>query len=91
MRILGPLALAQTTLSGASFGGITALSSLAWALFYTTVGNGFGVLLGSFFGQLHRSEVIIIALAIAGLGLIPVLRRRLRTRRAARDLEKPEA
>ena len=71
MRILGPLALAQSSISTMAYPGLTAVSSALWALVYTSTGHLLGTLIARLFGHMHRTELILaVAGAVFAGGLI---------------------
>lgn len=59
MRILVPLALAQTEITYRRYGAITAVSSAIWALFYILVGHLVGAVLARVLGHIHHVPVIV--------------------------------
>ncbi|TQS69953.1 DedA family protein [Rhodobacteraceae bacterium] len=66
MRIIGPLALAQSRLKGAEFALRAGLSAGLWAVFFTTAGHVVGGCIALVFGHIHRTEVLfLVPLAIA--------------------------
>lgn len=81
MRILGPVALAQSRMPSAEFLLRALVSAVIWAAFYTVVGHAAARLMALVFGSnVHRAELIGISLLVVATALVGWLRHR----RAAR-------
>jgi membrane protein DedA with SNARE-associated domain len=70
MRIVGPLALAQSKISTRRFAVVAALSAMVWSILFTVMGHAVGALIAALFGRLHRGEVLLI---VPGVVLLLVL------------------
>lgn len=73
LRILGPVALAQSPLPVAVFAAHAAVSAVVWGALYTVVGHAVAEVLVRLFGEdLHRVLLgagVLLVLAVAGLWL----------------------
>lgn len=77
MRILGPVALAQSRMSTAEFLLRALVSCALWATFYAVVGNAVGALLVRVFGHnVHRAEVIGLLILVVAVGFVALRRYR---------------
>lgn len=76
-RIATPMMLAQAGVSYLPYALITLLSAAVWAVVYATVGHGVGVLMATLLGHIHRTELILLAAALAVVAI--VVHRLLRT------------
>ena len=65
-RIITPLALAHSTITPATYFGITAVTAMVWATVFGLVGHGIGTALHLLFGATHTHYVLIAA----ALGLL---------------------
>ena len=83
LRTLVPALLATTPVRYRAFALFSGIGTLAWAGFYVTLGYLFGHSLDALLHQAEHYQTEIATL-FAGLGLIAVLIRGLRLRRAAR-------
>ena len=72
MRIVGPLALAQTQIGILQFAVRAGFSALVWGLLYTVLGRAVGQLIDRVFGRVLHVEYVLI---VAGLVLLAVLLR----------------
>ena len=64
MRILGPLALAQSRITTLRFAALAGLAACIWGAFYVVAGQAMGHLLALVFGKAHRTEHVLIAAAV---------------------------
>jgi membrane protein DedA with SNARE-associated domain len=75
LRILGPVALAQSTLSVGVFAAHAVVSALVWGGFYTVVGHAVAEVLVRIFGE-DRHLILLVAGALLVLGVIALWLRR---------------
>ncbi len=72
MRIVGPIALAQTRIGALQFAVRALVSAFIWGVAYTLVGGAVGQIIDRAFGKVLHTEYVLIA---AGLVLLAVLLR----------------
>ncbi|WP_127104956.1 DedA family protein [Pararhodobacter zhoushanensis] len=73
MRMIGPLALAQSTISTARFALLDALAAAVWSVLYAALGHVIGQILAALFGPIERVEVLLIGALIAALAVAAVI------------------
>ncbi|AML51173.1 DedA family protein [Falsihalocynthiibacter arcticus] len=72
MRIVGPIALAQSEIGTMQFAVRAGISALIWGVVYTVLGSAVGQLLGRVFGHVLHTKYVLIA---AGLVLSAIFLR----------------
>ncbi|WP_424931051.1 DedA family protein [Amaricoccus macauensis] len=73
MRIIGPLALAQSRISSAEFAVRAGVSAGIWAVFFTTAGHFVGRFITLIFGQVDRTELLFFVPVSIGVILIAIV------------------
>jgi len=83
MRILGPVAVAQSQISALRFGLITAVSASLWSLLYTHLGRYIATAVIMVFGDLKQEHLLFLIPVAMLLGLAHLVRRARQTRSKA--------
>ena len=85
MRIVGPVALGQSSFSALRFALAAACAGVVWSCFYVIAGHAVGVALHAFLGKVAHEHWLIFGpvLALVVIGAVVAVRRFLRIRRSA--------
>lgn len=90
MRIVGPVALAQSRIPTVRFALSAAIAATVWSVLYTIAGHAVGMAIHIVFGRVHEGEWLLLvpAAILLLLGALFLLRRRSRCRgaRSSADL-----